>query len=665
MPRRAELSTPTTSTANLKALFEQAPALIAILMGPDGVVELFNPEFQKLWGHRDVLGKKMREAFPELEGQGWFEIVSEVLTTGKPTHGRARPARFRGREAFFDFVYQPYKNANGTTVGVMVFGIDVTTQIVAARTARQSEERYQAFIRHSSEGIWRVELDKPISVALPADEQIELMYRYAYMAEANDAMAVMYGVATADDLVGLRLTDLFVREDPRNTAYLHAFVAAGYSLSGVDSHEVDIHGNDKFFRNSLVGVIENGYVVRAWGTQQDVTEQHIAEQALRASETRLALALKASKMGIWEWNIKTGELTWSDELKELFGLQPADDITYEKYLSLLHPEDRERAQAVIQEAIRTGKEYRIEHRTIWPDGSEHWVLGQGKCFVSGGKPTRMLGTSMNIDDRKTAENELHATEAINIALKTQQAQLVELNNSKDEFISLASHQLRTPATGVKQYIGMLIEGYCGDLTPDQHDFLAVAYESNERQLHIIDDLLKVAHVDAGKVQLAKEPVNATRLVHDIVAEQSSLYARRKQRLTFAHAPVEVMAELDPARIRMVLENLIDNASKYSLPGKTVVVYLEDHADTVVVHIKDHGVGIARKDRSKLFHKFSRINNELSTLVGGTGLGLYWAKKIVDLHGGSIDVESRLHRGSDFIVILPKGVGHAEDTDRRR
>lgn len=518
---------------------------------------------------------------------------------------------------------------------------------------RQSEERYQAFIRHSNEGIWRCELDEPIPVTLPPREQIRRMYEHAYLAEANDAMAAMYGMSDRETLVGSRLRDLFVQEDPRNIAYLTAFIASGYSLSGVDSHERDRDGNDKYFRNSLVGVIEDGCVVRAWGTQQDVTDQHKALMALKESEARLTMALKASKMGMWEWNVTTGELLWSDELKELFGLQPAGTVTYERYMQLLHPEDEDALKRTVAEALETGREYTIEHRCVWPDGSVHWLQGQGKAFMENGKPVRMLGTTMNIDDRKNAETELHATEAINVALKTQQAQLVELNNSKDEFISLASHQLRTPATGVKQYIGMLIEGYCGDVTAAQRAFLDVAYESNERQLRIIDDLLKVAHVDAGKVTLTKEPTNLAALISEIVVEQSSVMSRREQKIRLTCNKERVIANIDSARIRMVLDNLMDNASKYSKHGKTISVVLEDRPKEVVVHIKDQGVGIAKKDVSKLFQKFSRVNNELSTLVGGTGLGLYWAKKIVDLHGGAIHVESKPHHGSDFIITLPK------------
>lgn len=232
--------------------------------------------------------------------------------------------------------------------------------------------------------------------------------------------------------------------------------------------------------------------------------------------------------------------------------------------------------------------------------------------------------------------------------------LIELNKTKDEFISLASHQLRTPATGVKQYIGMVLEGFVGNISEAQRAILTKAYESNERQLRIVSDLLKVAQVDAGKVTLRKDSVNLVALLNDVIKEQQGTYKQRRQKVKFTHDQPIVLAKIDRDRIRMVLENLLDNASKYSDEGKTVNVGIDDTGnDHVLVTIQDHGVGIAPEDQGKMFEKFSRIYNPLSTHVGGTGLGLYWAKKIVDLHGGTIDFTSAENKGTTFHIYLPK------------
>lgn len=231
--------------------------------------------------------------------------------------------------------------------------------------------------------------------------------------------------------------------------------------------------------------------------------------------------------------------------------------------------------------------------------------------------------------------------------------LLEVNRAKDEFISLASHQLRTPATGVKQYLGMVLEGFAGKLTLRQTEMLDKAYQSNERQLQIVADLLRVAQVDAGKVQLRRDDVDLAQLIEDVLREQHSSFKSRGQQVKFKAPKANVSAHVDKYTIRMVLENVIDNASKYSQTGKKIAVTLAETADSYLISVVDEGVGIKRQDQNKLFQKFSRIDNSLSTMVGGSGLGLYWAKKIMDLHEGRIGVESSIGVGTTFTICFPK------------
>jgi len=242
---------------------------------------------------------------------------------------------------------------------------------------------------------------------------------------------------------------------------------------------------------------------------------------------------------------------------------------------------------------------------------------------------------------------------------------IELNKTKDEFISLASHQLRTPATGVKQYLGMVLQGMAGEVPPAQLKLLEKAYESNERQLTIVSDLLKVAQIDAGKVHIRKRPVDIVELIRDVAKEQTETYASRSQKLNVEAAQEAIYVDVDQAKIRMVFENLIDNASKYSDEQKSVTVTISEEPERVCVAIRDEGVGLAPEDIDKLFEKFSRVHNHLSTQVGGTGLGLYWAKNIIDLHGGMIRVESVAGEGSTFSVFLPIAPTTASSKDSER
>lgn len=232
-------------------------------------------------------------------------------------------------------------------------------------------------------------------------------------------------------------------------------------------------------------------------------------------------------------------------------------------------------------------------------------------------------------------------------------ELKAINAAKDEFISLASHQLRTPATIVKQYIGMLLDNYMGELTSSQRAMLETAYDGNERQIQIVNDLLRVAQVDAGQITLHKTRINITRLVRQIVIEQQGKFNGREQMLLMnGRQKAPLMIEADELHLRMALENIIDNASKYSDEHTTTTVSLEKQDKLVHISIADQGVGINQLKLDKLFQKFSRIDNPLSTKVGGTGLGLYLTRTIIQLHGGDITVSSTENVGTTFNITLP-------------
>src|SRR5262245_11352389 len=170
-------------------------------------------------------------------------------------------------------------------------------RVTALRRLKASYEDYRSFIAVSAEGIWRFELEQPIPVTLPVDDQIEHLYQFAYLAECNDAMARMYGYDRADQILGARLGDLMPQSDPKNIEYLRALPASGYCLNDIESSELDRYGNPKVMLNSLNGIVENGLVIRAWGTQRDITAQKKAEEALRASEERYRLLTELSPDG--------------------------------------------------------------------------------------------------------------------------------------------------------------------------------------------------------------------------------------------------------------------------------------------------------------------------------------------------------------------------------
>lgn len=238
------------------------------------------------------------------------------------------------------------------------------------------------------------------------------------------------------------------------------------------------------------------------------------------------------------------------------------------------------------------------------------------------------------------------------ALSKREEQSVQ--EAKDELLALASHQLRTPATGVKQYIGMLKAGMVGAMNDKQLDLLQKAYDSNERQLLTINEMLYVSRADAGQLNINKKKIDLSHLLNSIVDEMSPRL-HLKQQAHHLHLPNNhVFIFADQQFLRMAIENIISNASKYTKDGGSINVKLVQNKQRgrVEIIVSDNGVGVAKRDQKLLFKKFSRIPNELTNKVIGSGIGLYLARKIIEAHGGTISFTSDEGQGSVVRLKLP-------------
>jgi signal transduction histidine kinase len=238
------------------------------------------------------------------------------------------------------------------------------------------------------------------------------------------------------------------------------------------------------------------------------------------------------------------------------------------------------------------------------------------------------------------------------ALAKQRFRLIALGRTKDEFAAIASHQLRTPATAVKQYLGLLLDGYAEPLTENQKNFLLKAYENNERQLHVIDDILQIVRLDLDKVRLDLKIHDLGAITEATVDGLQPTFRKNRQKVLIKKPQGVIRATVDKKQISTALENLLENASNYSPKGSSIQVTLKKNKGGLQITIEDKGVGIDPSDFPKLFQKFSRIPNPLSVEAGGTGLGLYWADKIIKMHKGSISIKSAVGRGSVFAINLP-------------
>ncbi len=229
---------------------------------------------------------------------------------------------------------------------------------------------------------------------------------------------------------------------------------------------------------------------------------------------------------------------------------------------------------------------------------------------------------------------------------------LEVDRMKTEFISIASHQLRTPATAIKTYTSMILDGYAGELSEKQLEFIRLAHDSNERQLRIVNDLLSVANLESNSLVMKRRTINLTGLIKDMAETFKGIINNRKQTLKL-DLDEDVIITVDSSYLRMVLENLISNASKYTEEGGKITVKLKEVGKTVKLSVSDTGIGIAPEDYDKLFKKFSRLENPSTGHVSGSGIGLYLAKQIIDMHDGTIEVQPVDPKGTCFLVTLPK------------
>lgn len=245
-------------------------------------------------------------------------------------------------------------------------------------------------------------------------------------------------------------------------------------------------------------------------------------------------------------------------------------------------------------------------------------------------------------------------------LRHSNAQLRKLDEAKDEFISMASHQLRTPLTSIKGYVDMILEGDAGDITPMQRKFLTEAFVSSERMVHLINDFLNVSRLQTGTFAIDKRPVDLAKIVGQ---ELDSLKISAGGRdLSFRYnKPTEFPTLLlDEGKIRQVIMNFADNALYYSRPGTKIEVSLETEDDAVVLKVKDTGIGVPEEEQAQLFTKFYRASNARKQRPDGTGVGLYLAKRVIMEHGGSVIFSSVEGEGSTFGFRLPLGRLRARD-----
>lgn len=393
-------------------------------------------------------------------------------------------------------------------------------------------------------------------------------------------------------------------------------------------------------------------------------ERWRTEEALKNSEKRYALTQKAANIGSWEWNIVTGELHWSETIELMLGLKPGEFLkTYEAFIEMVHPDDRQLVEKSIQIALEGTKGYVVEHRVLWPNGSVRWVSEVGSVIRDDqGEPVQMLGIIQEITERKNAEDELRKhkenleglVKERTLELTIAKNQAEEANKAKSLFFANMSHELRTPLNAILGFSQIFKNKI--DLPASIHEGVNIIQNSGEHLLSLINDILDSSKIEAGKMELNYSPVILTSFFGNIAGIIKSSAAQKKldfQVRKNGNLPLRINA--DGTRLRQILLNLLNNAIKFTRTGKirlNISALAAKRSGETVINFKvsDTGIGIAQDQLIEIFQPFVQAK-EARLKIQGTGLGLSISRQLVNLMGGDLTVSSVPGKGTTFEFTL--------------
>jgi len=439
----------------------------------------------------------------------------------------------------------------------------------------------------------------------------------------------------------------FVHPDDRaSTLAEMGKIVKGKAVYRFMNRQVCKDGSRKFLEWTAHPVVKDRIL---FAIAYDVTERERALEETKRERDKISAIIQGMVNGLFVVD-RQGKIVLFNKAAEImsgYRMEDAIGKHYSKVMTFISENNKTSASASIEASLATGEIRTVTTRATLVNRSGNEIPVENSVAPLVGSEGEVFGCVVIFQD-STREH--------------------EIDQMKSEFISIATHQLHTPLTGIKWFIELLLAGRAGSLLKRQREYLINVHESNERMIRLINDLLNVSRIESGeRISMNKEPVNVIKLFSQIISENISL-ARQNQIsiVKCKGAPRSLILPVDEGRMRLAVSNILNNAIKYSKRGGRVEIGCEKEKDKEITFwIKDEGVGIPRKQQRRVFEKFFRADNIITKVTEGTGLGLYIAKSIIEAHGGRIWFESKEDEGSTFFFTISRNAKKEKRNKRKR
>ena len=607
------------SQESLALLLTQAPVALSMLMGDEFIIQVANPQILHLWGKPpQIIGRKLIDALPELEGQPFMDILRQVRTTGKPYKGYQEFCYLvrngKREECYFDFIYAPIFNDEETEIiGVSVVATEVTDQVNAEKKLAETEYTFERLIKES---------DYSIALYKGPDLIIDI---------ANNSMLRTWG--KNEKVIGMKLEEALPElEGQPFLDILKDIFKTGKTYSATED-EVVLERNGQLYTSyynfSYKPLFnEQGEVYAILNFATDVTEMVLTKKQLKLNEEKYKNLADSLPIIVWtadkDGNIDYYNKQWYDYTG--FTSIDSRESATEK---IIHPDDQKRSIDIwmTSKANKTNYEIEYQFRDRTSEDAYRWFLGRAIPIKNENNDViQWIGTCTDINEFK------------------------QFQQQKDNFLGIASHELKTPLTSLKLYSQFLEKNLRKQEDDKNADVAKKMDEQINKLTSLVNDLLDVTKIQNGKILLNKSDFDFDDLVEEIVTEQQMITSHKI--LVESEKIGNIYS--DRHRISQVMSNLIGNAIKYSPDANRIHIMTKvTDDDCVLFTVRDFGIGIPADKTERVFEQYYRVSGSKEHTFPGLGLGLYISSEIIKRSGGKIFVNSIEGKGSKFCFLIPK------------